>query len=142
VAHRRLKPRVHAFRYSAYWLLFDLDELPALHERMRFFSYNRWNLFSFRDADHGSGSGLPLRAEIEGHLQQACIALNGGPIRVLCMPRILGFVFNPLSVHFCHGRDGTLKAILYEVHNTFRQRHSYLIGVPQQPAENTAIQQT
>jgi uncharacterized protein len=56
------------------------------------------------------------------------------------MPRILGFVFNPLSVHFCYGRDGVLKALLYEVHNTFRQRHSYLIGVPHQP--DGAVEQT
>lgn len=142
VAHRRVKPRSHAFRYNAYWLLIDLDELPALHKRLRYFSYNFFNLFSFRDADHGSGNGTPLRAEIEGHLQQAGIALHGGPIRVLCMPRILGFVFNPISVHFCYGRDGTLRALLYEVHNTFRQRHSYLIGVPQQPVAEAAIHQS
>lgn len=130
VAHRRLKPRSHAFRYRAYWLLLDLDELPALHRRLRFFSHNRWNLFSFHDADHASGNGCAIRPELDHHLQQAGIDLHGGAIRVLCMPRVLGFVFNPISVHFCYGRDDALKAILYEVHNTFRQRHSYLIGVP------------
>ena len=130
VMHRRVKPRVHSFRYSAYWLLFDIDELPALHRHLRFFSHNRWNIFSFHDADHGTGSNTPLRAQIDRHLQQAGIDLDGGPVRILCMPRILGFVFNPLSVHFCYGRDGVLKALLYEVHNTFRQRHGYLIGVP------------
>jgi DUF1365 family protein len=130
VLHRRVKPRAHSFRYSAYWLLFDIDELPALHRRLRFFSHNRWNIFSFHDADHGTGSDTPLRAQIDRHLRTAGIELDGGPVRILCMPRILGFVFNPLSVHFCYGRDGALKALLYEVHNTFRQRHSYLIGVP------------
>jgi DUF1365 family protein len=53
----------------------------------------------------------------------------GGPIRVLCMPRVLGFVFNPISVYFCHGAGGALEAMLYEVNNTFGQRHAYLIPV-------------
>ena len=140
VMHRRVKPRAHSFRYSAYWLLFDIDELPLLHRRLCFFSHNRWNVFSFHDADHGSGSGTPLRAQIDRHLGKAGIDLDGGPVRILCMPRILGFVFNPLSVHFCYGRDGALKALLYEVHNTFRQRHSYLIGVPHHPG--VTVEQT
>lgn len=142
VAHRRMKPRVHAFRYNAYWLLVDIDELPTLHRRLRLFSHNRWNVFSFRDGDHASGAATPLRPQIERHLQQSGIDLQGGAIRILCMPRVLGFVFNPLSVHFCFGRDGMLKALLYEVHNTFNQRHSYLIGVPPQARTDAAVEQT
>lgn len=127
VTHRRLKPREHAFRYRAYWLAFDLDELPELNQTLRWFSYNGRNLFSFHDADHGDGSQTPLRAQIECHLARSGIDLGGGAIRVLCMPRVLGFVFNPLSVHFCHDASGRIRAIVYQVHNTFRQRHSYLI---------------
>lgn len=140
VAHRRLRPKVHAFRYRAYWMLFDLDELTALETSLRWFSHNRWNLFSFQDRDHGDGSGRSLRSQIEAHLHAAGIDLDGGAIRVLCMPRVLGFVFNPLSVHFCHGPTGVLRAIVYEVHNTFRQRHSYLIGQPRQQPDGAVEQ--
>jgi DUF1365 family protein len=129
VAHRRLRPRQHALKYRAFWMLFDLDELPALDKSLKRFSHNRFNLFSFHDRDHGDSSGTPLRGWVEGHLRGAGIAADGGPIRLLCMPRILGYVFNPISVYFCHLRDGTLNAILYEVNNTFGQRHSYLIPV-------------
>lgn len=135
VAHRRLKPVRHAFRYRCYWLLFDLDELPAISQRLRFFSHNRWNLFSFYDRDHASGGDAPLRPLLQHHLARAGVKLDGGAIRILCMPRVLGFVFNPLSVHFCYGADGELRALVYEVHNTFRQRHSYLIAVSQTPDE-------
>lgn len=128
VTHKRLKPRVHAFRYSSYWLLLDLDELTDLDKSLRCFSCERWNLFSFKQSDHGDGSSTPLRTQMESHLAAAGIELGRGAIRILCMPRILGFVFNPLSVYFCYDRSGTVQAIVYEVHNTFRQRHSYLIA--------------
>ncbi|HEX4504629.1 MAG TPA: DUF1365 family protein [Alphaproteobacteria bacterium] len=129
VAHRRLRPRQHSLKYRAFWMLLDLDELPALDRSFKRFSYNRFNLFSFHDRDHGDSSDKPLRQWVEGHLKDAGIATDGGPIRLLCLPRILGYVFNPISVYFCYLGDGTLNAILYEVNNTFGQRHSYLIPV-------------
>jgi DUF1365 family protein len=129
VAHRRLRPRMHFLKYRAFWMLFDLDELPSLDRSLKRFSYNRFNLFSFHDRDHGDGSGKPLRQWVETHLKEAGIATDGGPIRLLCLSRILGYVFNPISVYFCYLKDGTLNAILYEVNNTFGQRHSYLIPV-------------
>jgi len=128
VAHRRLRPRPHALRYRVFQMLFDLDELPALDRRLRLFSRNRFNLFGFYDRDHGEG-GPDLRAHVVGLLAQAGIDLRGGKIRLLCNPRILGYVFNPLSVYFCHRGDGGLAAMLYEVNNTFGERHSYLIPV-------------
>ena len=129
VAHRRLRPKQHALKYRAFWMLFDLDELPPLGRSLRLFSHNRFNLFSFYDKDHGGNSEASLHAQVVSHLRDAGIATDGGPIRLLCMPRILGYVFNPISVYFCYLRDGTLNAILYEVNNTFGQRHSYLIPV-------------
>jgi DUF1365 family protein len=129
VAHTRLRPVVHRLRYPLFWLLLDLDELPALHDRLRLFSADRFNLFGFYARDHLDPAGPPLRTQIAGHLAAAGIAWDGGAIRVLCMPRVLGFVFNPLSVFFCHQRDGRLAALLYEVNNTFGERHSYLIPV-------------
>lgn len=129
VTHHRLRPRRHRLAYRTYWLLLDLDELPALSRRLRLLAYNRFNLFSVHDEDHGSGEQKPLRAQIETHLAGAGIDLAGGKVLLLAMPRLLGYAFNPLSVYFCYRRDGTLSALVYEVHNTFRQRHSYVIAV-------------
>ena len=96
---------------------------------LRFFSHNGRNLLGFRDRDHLDGSDTPLRIQIENAMRAAGIVPDGGAFRVLCMPRVLGSVFNPISVWFCHRRDETLAAMLYEVNNTFGQRHSYLIPV-------------
>ncbi len=128
VAHRRLRPRRHALRYRTFALLLDLDEIPALAGRLRLFSHNRFNLFSFFDRDYGTGASR-LRAEVEACALKAGIDLSGGAIQLLTMPRILGYAFNPLSIYFCHARDGALRAILYEVSNTFGERHSYFIPV-------------
>jgi DUF1365 family protein len=130
VTHHRSRPRRHALAYRGYWLLLDIDDLDGLAGRLRFFSHNRLNLFSFHDQDHGSGARAPLRAQIDKNLGAAGIDLGGGAIRLLAMPRLLGYAFNPISIYFCHRRDGSLAALIYEVHNTFRQRHSYLIAVP------------
>jgi DUF1365 family protein len=135
VMHRRFKPRAHRLSYRVFWCLLDLDELPQLPSRLRFFSLKGFNLFGFRNADHGDGSELPLRAQVEAYLATAGIDLEGGAIRLLCMPRLLGFVFNPISVYYCYGPGGALKALLYQVHNTFGQRHSYLIPVDSEPGE-------
>lgn len=129
VMHRRARPRVHRLRYRIFSLLLDLDEVDALNERLRLFLRNRLNLFAFHDRDHAAGTAEPLRAQIERHLATAGIDAKGGPIQLLTMPRILGFAFNPLSVYFCHDRGGRLRAILYEVNNTFGERHSYLLPV-------------
>ena len=129
VMHRRTRPRAHRLRYRLFSLLLDLDEIDRLAQRLRLFSRNRFNLFAFHDRDYAAGTREPLRAQVERHLAAAGLDLGGGSIRLLTMPRILGFAFNPLSVYFCHDRNGALRAILYEVNNTFGQRHSYLIPV-------------
>jgi len=134
VMHRRLRPRAHRLRYRMVSLLLDLDEIDALAARLRLFSRGGFNIFSFRDRDYGDGTAQPLRRQVERHLEAAGIAPDGGAIRLLTMPRLLGFAFNPLSVYFCHGRDGALRAILYEVNNTFGQRHSYLLPVAAGPS--------
>jgi DUF1365 family protein len=127
VMHHRLRPREHRLRYSIFYLLLDLDEIDALANRLRLFSHNRFNLFSFHDRDHGEGTESP-RDRIIRHLDQAGIETDG-PILLLTIPRILGYAFNPLSIYFCHRHDGILSAIFYEVNNTFGQRHNYLIPV-------------
>jgi len=129
VVHRRLRPLRHALRYRVFALALDLDELPTLAARLRWFAHNRFNLFSFHDRDHGPRDGGALRPYVEAVLARAGIALDGGAVRLVCFPRTLGYVFNPLSIYFCHHRDGSLLAVLYEVRNTFGEMHSYLIPV-------------
>ena len=129
VMHRRVRPRAHKLRYRVFWMLLDLDEIDDLPRRLRLFSRNRFNAVSFHDADHGDGGGRPLREQAESHLRKAGIEMSGGAIKLLCMPRVFGYGFNPLSIYFCYLSDGSLAAILYEVHNTFGERHSYLIPI-------------
>jgi DUF1365 family protein len=129
VSHQRFRPRVHRLHYRIFQCLFDLDEIDALAGGQRLFSRNRFNLFSFYDKDFGDRSGAPLRPQIEALMRRAGREPDGGPIRLLAMPRMLGHVFNPISVWFCHRGDGSLSTIVYEVTNTFKERHSYVIPV-------------
>lgn len=142
VMHKRLRPFRHRLDYRVFSLYLDLDELPALTQRLRLFSHNRWNLFGFLDRDHGPRDGTALRPWIEGHLAEAGIDLEGGAIRLLCFPRLLGYVFTPLSIWFCYRRSGRLAAVLYEVRNTFGEKHGYLIPVDQARAPGTPILQS
>lgn len=139
VMHRRLRPRPHRLRYRLFWMLIDLDEIDRLSSSLRIFSHNRFNLVSFHDADHGDGSGAPLRLQLRQRLEAAGAPDDGGRIELLCMPRIFGYAFNPLSIYFCRDREGSLRAILYEVHNTFGERHSYFL--PVDPAEGSIVHQ-
>lgn len=108
-----------------------MDEIEDLDRRLRLFSRNRFNLLSFHDRDHGDGSGAALRVQVESFLRRAGIALQGGRIRLLTMPRVLGYVFNPISLYYCHAQDGRLMAMAYEVTSTFGVRHTYVIPVEQ-----------
>ena len=128
VHHARLTPRRHRLSYRLFMLFVDLDELDLLDRRLRLFSRNRFNLVSFHDSDFGDGSGRPLRGQLEALLTGASIPLPGA-IRVLCMPRVLGHAFRPLTMFFCYHPDGGLAAIVYEVSNTFGGRQSYVLPV-------------
>ncbi len=146
VMHKRLLPFRHRFRYRVFSLLLDLDELPRLDRELRLFSHNRFNLFSFHDRDHGGRDGRPLRPWIAARLAEAGIesdiatdiAGGRGRIELLCFPRVLGYVFNPLTIWFCRDSSDRLRAVLYEVRNTFGDKHGYLLPVaeahrPEQP---------
>ncbi|WP_337268225.1 DUF1365 domain-containing protein [Oryzifoliimicrobium ureilyticus] len=139
VTHARLKPKQHNLAYRIYSLLIDLDELEVLNRRLRFFSVDRFNLFSFYRNDRGDRSGSDLRTQVERSMRNAGLECDGGKILLLTMPRLLGWAFNPLSVYFCYGRDEELKAILWEVDNTFGERHGYLI--PVDPSQTNEIHQ-
>lgn len=129
VMHRRLRPKVHQLDYRVFWLFLDLSEIDAEAGRLRLFSRNRFNLLSFHDRDYGDGSG-DLRPQVQRWLVRAGIDIGAGPVRLLTMPRVLGYVFNPISLYYCHHADGRLAAMVYEVTSTFGVRHAYVIPVP------------
>lgn len=126
VTHARLRPKRHSLAYKVFCLLLDLDELEALSGRFSLLGIERAGVFSFRQSDHGDGR-MPLKAWAAERLAEAGIGYDGGRVELLCYPRVLGFVFNPLSVYFCHRQDGRLAGILYEVHNTHGERHTYAL---------------
>jgi uncharacterized protein len=128
VMHRRLRPRRHRLRYRVFSLLLDLDALPALDARLKLLSVNRANVFSFHERDHGDGSASSLKAQVDRWLDAAGLP-TGGSVRLLTMPRIFGYAFNPLSIYFCAAPQGPLQAIVHEVTSTFGERHHYLLRV-------------
>lgn len=137
VTHRRFRPVEHALRYRIFMLLLDLDEAGKLP---RLLGVDRPGLMSFYQKDHGDGSKSGLRAWLQEHLAEAGLSAPG-KIQVLCMPRVLGHVFNPLTVYFCHDAAGALQALVYEVNNTFGGRHAYVLpahGTPDRVAHGCA----
>ena len=139
VGHTRVRPTRHAFSYKVFSLALDVDAIDQLTKSMWLMSRNRWNILSFCDRDHGSGDGTFVADHVRQLLVGAGLPGAGESITLLCYPRILGFVFNPLSVYFCRDRHGSLSVIIYEVSNTFNERKSYIIPVAQASA---SIEQT
>jgi hypothetical protein len=128
VTHARLKPVAHRFRYRVFSILVDLDRLRALDGASPIFSVGRFNVLSFEPADHGPRDGSDLRAHVDALLAQAGVACAGRTL-LLCSPRVLGYVFNPISIYWRFDSEGRLRAVIYEVRNTFGQSHSYVAPV-------------
>ena len=133
--HVRFQPFEHRLAYGLYQLLVDVDTIGQTTRTLRWLSYNRFGLLAFYDKDHGDRSGNRLRPWVEGCFQSAGIDLGGGGIRLLTFPRVLGFVFNPVSFYFGYYPDGRLAGMIYEVNNTFGDTHCYVA-----PAENGAVE--
>lgn len=125
VFHKRFKPRRHTLQYRVFSVFVDLQEIPLLDQQLRWFSYNRWNLFSLHDRDFGHGSGLAERHDIDKSLRALAIDVSGVTVKLLCYPRMFGYAFNPLCTYFCYAPAGQLCAIIYEVNNTFGERQLY-----------------
>ena len=126
VIHKRFKPKVHFFKYKVFSLLIDLSDLNVLDKNINFFSYNNFNLISFFDKDHGERDGSSLVEWVKKNLEENNINSESIRIKLLCYPRILGYVFNPLSVFFVYDKQENLISILYEVKNTFGEQHTYI----------------
>ena len=123
VLHRRVRPVANAFRYRVFFLKFPLHRAAELVNAV--FSVDRFNLLSFHHADHGDGGDL--QAWVRALLAREGISDADGEVWLQCFPRVLGYVFNPVSFWFCHRADGRLRAIVAEVRNTFGERHCYLL---------------
>ena len=129
VRHKRLRPVVNAFEYRAYYLRLPVvvgGAAAVAPIGCALFSHNRFNLLSFYDRDHGDGT-TPLAGWIDALLRREGVFDADGDIWLQAMPRVLGFVFNPVSFWFCHRADGQLRAVLCDVRNTFGERHFYLL---------------
>ena len=129
VIHKRFKPKIHYFKYKVFSLLIDLSELENLNKKIKFFSYNKFNLISFYEKDHGNRDGSSLVSWVKKNLEDININSENVKIKLLCYPRILGYVFNPLSVFYIYDESEKLVCILYEVKNTFGEQHTYIFKV-------------
>ena len=128
VTHTRFKPVKHHLKYKTFSLFLDLDEIEKLDKLNPIFSFNKFNIFSFYNKDHGERDGKSLKAWVLNSLKKFNIQQNINKIKLLCYPRIFGYVFNPLSIFYCY-QDEKLKVIFYEVKNTFNEQHTYIFKV-------------
>lgn len=129
VMHQRMKPVGHRFTYDVFSLMVDLDRLEEADGLSRLFSVNRFNLLSFHESDHGGRTPRGLRGWVNGLLADAGLETPPARVLLVCYPRVLGKVFNPLAVYYAYAADGALAAIIYEVRNTFGERHTYVCPV-------------
>ena len=137
VTHRRFKPKRHFFSYKTFSLLIDLNEIENLERKIKFFSYNKFNILSFYNVDHGPRDGSCLTKWAKKILAESRIDIGSGTIKLLCFPRFFGYVFNPLSIFYCYDENLKLKAVLYEVKNTFNEQHTYVF--PTSPSSNLIL---
>ncbi|MFG2934563.1 DUF1365 domain-containing protein [Streptomyces sp. NPDC048282] len=120
ITHVRRAPRRYALRHRTYLWLVDLDHLPVLPRPLR-------PLARFRTRDHFTGRAPSVRAMLDGFLGEHGIHLRGGRVLMLAHAAVFGHVFNPLSLYWCYGPGGGLRCVVAEVHNTYGERHAYLL---------------
>ena len=126
VFHSRLQPKKHKFNYKVFYLNINLKEIKK-KSPLLLLSYNKFNLFSFHDKDHGAINCKKINTWIRNLIKKNKIKINIENIYLLCFPRVLGYVFNPLSVYSCLDKNNKIVLQIYEVHNTFNQRYFYLV---------------
>ena len=126
VIHKRFKPKEHYFKYNVFSLLIDLNELEEINKYIKFFSHNKFNIISFYDKDHGDRDGSSIKLWVKKNLRNIGIMTEDISIKLLCYPRIFGYVFNPLSTYFIYNKHSELISIFYEVKNTFGEQHTYI----------------
>lgn len=130
VMHKRLFPKVNAFTYGIYYIAVPLSQIDMLADGRRF-AVDRFGISSFYRKDHGDRNGSDLTGWARGILQEQNVMTADGDILLITMPRILGYVFNPVSFWLCLDRMGSLRAVICEVNNTFGETHTYLCAMPE-----------
>lgn len=140
VVHKRLRPVTHALKYRVFALLLDCNQLYDVARRPRLLSYNRFNLLSVHDKDHGNGT--PIAANLASIADDAGIGETIRRFMMLCYPRILGYGFNPITVYYGLDADERVKLMIYEVNNTFGQRKTYVIPTGGQSIPGDVISQS
>jgi DUF1365 family protein len=126
--HHRLAPKVHHFQHDIFMFYLDLDELEIVAQKIFLFSYNRKNLYSFRDADHEPAGKNPLKERIVAFLKKNEINLGPfGRVMLLTLPRVAGYIFNPVSIYYCFNAEGSPVCSVAEVGNTFREMKLFLL---------------
>lgn len=140
--HVREKPFRRAFKHRIAMLEVDIDRLKEADALSRLFSVGKGNAISIRETDHGArNKARPLRAWAEERYAEAGICLDGGAIRLVTFPRVLGYGFAPISIWYGHGPDGALRGAIYEVHNTFGETHSYVSALNQADVHDRAAKE-
>ena len=138
VRHTRVRPTRHAFSYDTFFLLLPLRSLHAHPESAGALAFNRRGALSFFESDHGDGRSLQdggALAWLDALLQGEGILDATGEVWLHCYPRVWGYTFKPVSFWYCHRADGSLRAIVVEVNNTFGERHCYLLDDPRYGVE-------
>lgn len=125
VRHRRHAPAAHAFEYSLFMALLDIDRIPEAMAVSRLTGYNRWRWAAFHECDHIGDPSRPLRDRVRASARRRGIALPDGPIHLLTHLRYAGYVFNPISLYYCYDVDGRLQRVLADVRNTYGGRQAY-----------------
>jgi hypothetical protein len=131
VVHERLSPKRHGFRYRLFFMDIDLDELPALTKKLWFFSHNRWNVYGFRDADYLDLGKGDVKSNLKQHLADNGIVVPADAhIRLVTLPRMLGYLFNPVCFFFISDGAGQPLHAVAQVTNTFHEMKPYIIEKP------------
>lgn len=152
IVHHRFLPKTHRFVYRIFLFAVDLDEAESLHHKLRLFSLNRANVYSFRERDflptvespHNPTQPAPLtssraaslKARVAAHLAERGISLEGGRVLLVTLPRVFGYLFNPVSFYFCFDGHGRPVASIAEVTNTFKEMKPFVLG-PNTRTENS-----
>ena len=123
--HRRHAPAAHAFQYSLFMALLDIDRIPDAMSVSRLTGYNRRRWAAFHDVDHIGDPARPLRDRVIASARDAGVTLPDGPIHLLTHLRYAGYIFNPISLYYCYDIDGRLRRVLADVRNTYGGRHAY-----------------
>ncbi|KQC00375.1 DUF1365 domain-containing protein [Pedobacter sp. Hv1] len=134
VMHHRLAPKKHSFWYNIYLFYIDLDELPVLHKRLLWFSYNRFNLFNFRDNDHlqlpkeTPDRSKNVKQQLTAYLSANNVEIGNGRIMLLTNLCVLGYNFNPVSFYFCFDEGNKPLCAVAEISNTYHEMKMFFFG--------------